>query len=130
MQRLFSLKHEMPMQWRAFLSGAATELPLSRDRFPFLLRGRDLAIDRATIAWLPKRSLEPEDAPPAPLDLVLTPPAPSTSVTVENLGPSVAAEAVFAGVAVPGAWRLAAPRAFDPQRLDDILIAVSYTVGQ
>ena len=55
--RLFSLKHEFPTRWYRFVhptDPATLELDLTRERFPYQLRGRVLTVDDLLVFLKPK----------------------------------------------------------------------------
>lgn len=131
LRQLFSLKHQLPNEWRAFLAAAsgpaaAVDLPIARERFPYLFRGRDISIHAIAIAWLPRRTLEPSDGVPGALGLAITPPV--GAVELAPLPPLEMRTVALQGVSTPGTWRLAATRAFDAAVVDDLLLVMTYTV--
>lgn len=58
--RLFSLRHEFPTEWHRFLTTAETNgdhaqsFTLSKDRFPYLVQGRTITINRVDFYGVPK----------------------------------------------------------------------------
>jgi len=84
--RSFSLKQEFPGEWYRFLNSPdpqtgdhLQEFPITQDRFPFYLRGRELQISKTHLLALPKNgSLSPFDA-------YLTPPGTGPSETNDRI---------------------------------------------
>jgi hypothetical protein len=49
---LFSAKHEFPSEWHRFLGAAGKQelkLPLTKDRYPYVFSGRNIAVDRVDL---------------------------------------------------------------------------------
>ena len=71
--RLFSLKHEFPTEWYQFTHTAAAAMgafTLTKERFPFLFRGKTLTAGKVSLYAVLKHGAEPA----LPLSVVLTPP--------------------------------------------------------
>ena len=70
--RLFSLKHEYPTEWHQFTHKAAAEetFTLTKERFPFLFRGKTLKAHKIVLYIVLKDDADAD----APLLLALTPP--------------------------------------------------------
>jgi len=70
--RLFSLKHEYPTEWHQFTHKAVAEesFTLTKDRFPFLFRGRILTVHKIALYAVLKDDADPDAA----LVVALTPP--------------------------------------------------------
>src|SRR5207249_373395 len=57
LMRLFSSKHEFPNEWYQFSNAATSqplELKLTKERFPFPLRGRTITIEKLDVYLIPK----------------------------------------------------------------------------
>lgn len=66
LQRLFSARHEFPIEWRRFTHPAEGQpaeirLPLSLERFPYFLRGRVILVTRLELYLFPIDSHTHED---------------------------------------------------------------------
>jgi hypothetical protein len=71
--RLFSLKHEFPTEWYQFIrtgTAAVGTFTLTKERFPFLFRGKTLTVGKVFLYTV----LKPGAEPASPLSVVLTPP--------------------------------------------------------
>jgi hypothetical protein len=144
--RLFSVRHEFPMEWHRFLSPPGTDdlqslsLPLDAIRFPFLFRGRKLTI-RALEVFLKVHqghaeahnestvllTLETGDAAPVPIDV-----GPDGLLKLSRWhGMLRSGQAPFEDP--PGTWTLNASLdgggRLDPAALEDMILVCHYTVA-
>ena len=116
--RFVSVKHEFPSEWRAFLHppdatpGQSATLALPQERFPFLLRGKSITVDRVDVFLLFKAvykqdAYKAKDPTPLrdyangktpPLNISVTPPGSSALTAV----PLRSVDSFFGGV--PSGW--------------------------
>jgi hypothetical protein len=144
LKRLFSARHEFPSGWhnllhpRAEAQTQSIELDLSRERFPFQLRGRRIRITRVELFLLLKEGVTTGN----PLSVSLTPPGgqavPAELRTNPSYGgvPHVTVDAAGGD----GTWVLSAQRqdvsAFvsaldnpnrNPDPIDDVVVVCHYS---
>jgi Tc toxin complex TcA C-terminal TcB-binding domain len=91
--RFVSLRHEFPSEWYAFLHppdatlGQSATLALPQERFPFLLRGKSITVDRVDVFLLFKAAYKQAAYKATPLGISLTPPGSSTLAAVPPKSP-------------------------------------------
>jgi len=149
---LFSARHDFPDAWNAFLYPAEAEtdqslaVALDIDRFPYAVRGQEIAIDRLIVFLLPASGIAWSDT--EPLGLTLVPAAGDGAAqelkTAGSLAEGVPMAVFDYGTAAqpPGAFTLNASLAaiaaveeafrtgdkLNADAIDDLLIVVHYSV--
>jgi hypothetical protein len=136
LQRLFSLRHEFPDAWHAFLQPLdptalrTLDLALTAERFPYLFRGRSLQAHRIDLVLVRPPGVE---HPPL-LELEVVDPD-DASAAVELVAPQAPqrfAIATFSlDVPATGRWRIRTTPGTDVARLtrstvSDLLLRVEY----
>jgi hypothetical protein len=140
LRRLFSARHEFPDAWHRFLHPQPNvpqtlELSLGPERFPYLLRGRQIHITRVELYLKPKEGEQPDiselmlelpDQPePQPMKIGADPDIPLAHAWLAETSPDQAPldEA-------PGTWtlRVAAPGppALTPVNTRDLVLVLTY----
>jgi hypothetical protein len=136
--RLFSLKHEFPTEWYQFTrtaTAAVGTFTLTKDRFPFLFRGRTLNAGKVSLFAVLK-----DDANPAvPLSVMLTPPERDESriefelrtnwreIQVPKTTPDVQTEIKV--IPDEAKWVLTTDSGDLVKHVDDLLLVCEYAVG-
>ncbi|MFN8484246.1 MAG: neuraminidase-like domain-containing protein [Anaerolineae bacterium] len=145
--RMFSLRHEFPTQWHAFLFGttpdadhpamASLPLDLGLERFQFAYRGPKMNAEGATL-FLKFKDGQPADAANA-LDLWLAPPSPAQAPGADEDKVALKANPRLRGLLMAaqdvsspllGRWLLAARRdALAPlaDAVEDVIVVFHYT---
>jgi receptor-binding and translocation channel-forming TcA subunit of Tc toxin len=67
---LFSLRYDFPTEWSAFVNGTGDyTVTIRKDFFPFMVQGKNVAVDALTLYAAHGTDLSPPDEPLAPADL-------------------------------------------------------------
>jgi hypothetical protein len=138
LRRLFSARHEFPDGWHRFLhpqpdAAQALELSLGLDRFPYLLRGREIHVTNVDVYLKPKEGAQPT-LPPAGLPLVLETPGEPQAMTLEAAVPAAPIALARASLANldegPGTWTLRVeppgPPVLTPAVTRDLILVLTY----
>jgi hypothetical protein len=135
LRRLFSARHEFPDSWRRFLhpqpdAAQTLELSLGLERFPYLLRGREIHVTRVDVYLKPKEGAEPA-MPPLTLELPGQPTPQPMTVGPEGVIPLPHASLANLDEG-PGTWTLRVdapgPPVLTPDDTRDLIVMLTFYV--
>jgi hypothetical protein len=110
--RLFSLRHEFPNEWHRFVNAppaatTAITVNLAKERFPYFVQGRTIAIRQAAVV------ARAASGPP-----------PQFAIAPGTTPPATPGQA-WSGDATPGPWTVSTGA--DPRTVQDVFVVLSYT---
>jgi hypothetical protein len=131
--RLFSMKHEFPNEWYAFLTTQTLEFKLAQERFPFQLRGKEITVNKMELFLLIK-----DDANQKELEgkiVINLNPAPIDSVDLlpdRNLGGVFSAQVSEIDKDISNTWKLAITdnAGLDKKVIEDLIILCHYSAQE